>query len=248
MPENIFDERIAANYDAADKSMFDEKKLNNTCSVLAELAENQRVLEFAIGTGRVALPLQKRGVNVSGIELSQSMVDQLNKKPGAENIDVVVGDMASIRLSGTFQLVYLVYNTITNLITQEEQVDCFVNAAAHLQPGGYFVVEDQIPTIQTLPLGETISAFELSEKHIGINEFDIVDQTVISHHYWIKGESVEMFHSKHRYAWPAEYDLMARIAGLELHSRWADWDKSAFTADSKSHVSVWRKHLGKTSQ
>jgi len=243
MPENIFNERIAVNYDSADKSMYDEDKLNSTCSFLAELAENQRALEFAIGTGRVALPLQQRGVNVSGIELSQSMVDQLNQKKGAENIDIVVGDMASTTLSGTFQLVYLVYNTITNLITQDEQVNCFINAAAHLHPGGFFVVEDQIPSIQTLPVGETISAFDASEKHIGINEFDTVSQTLISHHYWITGKSVETFHSKHRYAWPGEYDLMARIAGLEFHSRWADWDKSAFTADSNSHVSVWRKPL-----
>ena len=134
MPENIFDERIASNYDLADKTMFDEAKLSNTCSLLSELAENQRVLEFAIGTGRVALPLQELGIEVYGIELSQPMVDQLNKKSGSENIDVVVGDMASARISGTFQLVYLVYNTITNLVTQEEQINCFQNAAAHLRP------------------------------------------------------------------------------------------------------------------
>jgi len=233
MPENIFDERIAANYDMADQSMFDEGKLNDTCSFLAELANEQSALEFAIGTGRVALPLQQRGVKVSGIELSQSMVDQLSKKSGAENIDVVVGDMASVSMSGTFQLVYLIYNTITNLITQEEQVNCFMNAAAHLRPGGYFVVEDQIPSIQTLPVGESINAFDASKSHVGINEFDTVNQTLVSHHYWINGESVETFHSTHRYAWPAEYDLMARIAGF--------WNKAVFSADSKSHISVWRK-------
>jgi len=241
MPENIFNERIASNYDVADKTMFDEEKLSNTCSLLSELAENQRVLEFAIGTGRVALPLQELGIEVYGIELSQPMVNQLNKKSGSENIDVVVGDMASVRVPGTFQLVYLVYNTITNLITQEEQVKCFQNAAAHLHPGGYFVIEDQIPSIQYLPVGKTISAFDASEKHIGIDKFDIVNQTVVSHHYWMQGNSVEMFQSKHRYAWPSEYDLMARIAGLELHSRWAGWDKTTFTADAKSHVSVWKK-------
>jgi len=243
MPENIFDARIAANYDTADTAMFDKDKLNDTCTRLAELADGQRVLEFAIGTGRVALPLQERGLEVCGIELSQAMVDQLNKKSGAEKIDVTVGDMASVSMPGTFQLVYLVYNTITNLITQEEQVNCFINASAHLHPGGYFVVEDQIPSIQTLPVGETISAFDASENHIGVNEFDTVSQTLVSHHYWIKGKSVETFHSKHRYAWPSEYDLMARIAGLAFHNRWGGWDKSAFTSESTSHVSVWRKPL-----
>lgn len=243
MPENIFDERIALNYDDADRAMFDEDKINSTCSLLAEFAENQRVLEFAIGTGRVALPLQDLGIEVHGIELSQPMIDQLSKKRGAENISVVIGDMARERISGTFQLVYLIYNTITNLITQSEQVDCFLNAAAHLHPGGYFVLEDQIPSIQSLPVGKTISAFDASEEHIGIDEYDITNQTVVSHHYWIQGSSVEMFQSTHRYAWPGEYDLMARIAGLEFYSRWADWDKSEFTSNSKSHVSVWRKPL-----
>jgi len=189
----------------------------------------------------VALPLNACGVEVHGIELSQAMADQLYNKSGSENINVAIGDMANVRVPGSFQLVYLVYNTITNLITQEEQIDCFLNAASHLHPGGYFVLEDQIPSIQTLPVGKTINAFDASEEHIGIDEFDIVAQTVTSHHYWIQGGSIETFHSKHRYAWPGEYDLMARIAGLEFHARWGGWDKSVFTSESKSHVSVWRK-------
>lgn len=241
MAENIFGERIAARYDYADRAMFDEKKLDVTSSFLAALAGDHRALEFAIGTGRVALPLQNRGVEVHGIELSQSMIDQLFAKPNAENINVVVGDMASAKVSGTFQLVYLVYNTITNLITQDQQVECFRNAASHLHVGGFFVIEDQIPSIRSLPVGTDISAFDASDEHVGIDKFDIVNQTVVSHHYWINAGSVEMFNSTHRYAWPAEYDLMAQIAGLELFGRWGDWDKSAFTSDSRSHVSVWRK-------
>lgn len=241
MVENIFDERIAARYDDTDRAMFDKKKLDVTSSFLADLAGDQRALEFAIGTGRVALPLQSRGVEVHGIELSQSMINQLYAKPNAENINVVVGDMASVNVPGKFQLVYLVYNTITNLITQDQQVLCFKNAASHLQDGGFFVVEDQIPAIRSIPIGTQISAFDASEEHVGIDKFDIVNQTVVSHHYWISGESVEVFNSTHRYAWPAEYDLMAKIAGLQLFERWGDWDKSAFTSDSRSHVSVWRK-------
>ena len=243
MPENIFNKRIASNYDFADRSMFAEDTINQTCSLLEELAGNGRVLEFAIGTGRVALPLQERGVEIHGIELSQSMVDQLYSKPNADTINVVVGDMAKDRVFGEFQLVYLVYNTITNLITQEEQVDCFINAAAHLKPGGYFLIEDQIPTLQQLPVGKSISAFDATEEHVGIDEFDLASQLVISRHYWIEGESVEMFQSKHRYAWPGEYDLMARIAGLELHNRWAGWDRSEFGSESKSHISIWRKPI-----
>lgn len=241
MAENIFSERIAANYDRADSHMFDEAKLSQTTAVLAELAGEGRALEFAVGTGRVALPLQQRGVEVHGIELSQPMTDQLLAKPGAEKINVVVGDMATEKVAGMFQLVYLVYNTITNLITQDEQVECFKNAASHLQDGGYFVIEDQLPAIRDLPAGKTISAFDASDKHIGIDKFDAVNQTLVSHHYWIDDDAVELFQSTHRYAWPAEYDLMARIAGLEFVDRWGGWDKSAFTSDSTSHVSVWRK-------
>ncbi len=241
MPENIFDERIAANYDFADREMFDENHLEYISSFLAELANDQRALEFAIGTGRVALPLQKHGIEVHGIELSQPMVDQLFAKPEAESINVVVGDMASAKIPEKFQLVYLVYNTITNLITQDEQVECFKNAASHLQAGGFFVIEDQVPTIRNLPEGTTTSAFDVSREHIGIDTFDILNQTVVSHHYWIDADRVEIFDSTHRYAWPSEYDLMAKIAGLELFGRWGGWDKSEFTSASKSHISVWKK-------
>ena len=241
MVENIFDERIASRYDSTDRAMFDKETLDVTSSFLSDLAGDHRALEFAIGTGRVALPLQNRGVEVHGIELSQHMIDQLFAKPDAENINVVVGDMASARVSGTFQLVYLVYNTITNLTTQDQQVSCFKNAASHLHPGGFFVIEDQIPSIRNLPVGTDISIFDSSDEHVGVDKFDTVNQTMVSHHYWFNDGSVEMFNSTHRYAWPAEYDLMAQIAGLELFERWGGWDKSVFTSESKSHISVWRK-------
>jgi SAM-dependent methyltransferase len=241
MPENIFNKRVADNYDHADRAMFDEKLLQQTSSFLSELADDRRALEFAIGTGRVALALQNHGVDVQGVELSQHMVDKLKEKPGSDKIDVVIGDMASVKIPGKFTLVYLVYNTITNLITQNEQVNCFRNAASHLCKGGFFVLEDQIPLVQNLPPGTTISAFDASDEHVGIDVIDIVNQTVISNHYWIDDGSVELFRSTHRFAWPAEYDLMAQIAGMELYGRWGGWDKSEFTSDSESHISVWRK-------
>jgi len=241
MPENIFTKRVAEQYDHADREMFDEKVLEQTSAFLADLSEDRRALEFAIGTGRVALALQKKGIMVQGIELSQHMVDQLNEKPGSERINVVVGDMASIKIPETFTLVYLVYNTITNLITQREQVECFRNASAHLCKGGFFVIEDQIPPIQSLPMGTTTSTFDLSADHIGVDEFDIANQIVVSNHYWMNGDSVDIFRSTHRFAWPAEYDLMAHIAGMELYGRWGGWDKSEFNSDSKSHISVWKK-------
>ena len=241
MPENIFNERIASKYDYSNRSMFDNDRLSVISLFLAELAGNFPALEFAIGTGRVALPLQALGTEVYGIELSQPMIDQLMAKSGGKNISVVAGDMASTKISETFNLVYLVYNTITNLITQDEQVECFKNAASHLRPGGYFVIEDQIPSVQDITSDNPIRAFDVTAEHIGIDKIDTARQIVVSHHYWIESGAVEMFQSTHRYSWPAEYDLMARIARLELFERWGDWDKSEFTSESKSHISVWRK-------
>jgi len=241
MPENIFNQRIAARYDEADRTMFDARVLTPTVDVLVDLANGGRVLEFAIGTGRVALPLSEKGVSVSGIELSQPMVDQLKLKPGGENIETIVGDMTTSRINGDFQLVYLVYNTITNLITQKEQVDCFCNAAAHLSIGGSFVIEDQLPTFHRLPSGEKYRVFDSTDEHVGIDEYNIAKQTVISHHYWMSDGCVETFHSTHRYAWPSEYDLMAYIAGLSLKHRWANWNRDPFTSESSAHISVWQK-------
>ncbi|PRY16036.1 methyltransferase family protein [Kineococcus rhizosphaerae] len=235
----MWGEDVARTYDEDSAWMSTPEVLGPTLDVLADLAGSDRALEFAVGTGRVALPLAARGIPVSGVELSVPMLDRLRAKDGADALDLVEGDMARTRVDGEFTLVYLVYNTITNLLEQDEQVACFVNAARHLVPGGFFLIEVFVPDLQRLPPGETARPFHLSADHLGFDSYDLVNSRLTSHHYRPgRGTVVE---SHHRYAWPAEYDLMARIAGLEPHARWAGWDRSEFTADSRSHVSVWRR-------
>ncbi len=238
-----FNAAVAPNYDATCGDMNSIAVLGPTVEFLAGIARNGQALEFAIGTGRVALPLLAAGVEVHGIEMSRAMLAELAKKPGAESIATTVGDMSTTRVKGSFSLVYLVYNTITNLLTQDGQVACFQNAAAHLEPGGCFVIEVYVPPLQKLPPGESFIPFDVSKGHVGIAEYDTVNQMLTSHHYWIANGRAELFNSPHRYAWPAEYDLMARIAGLVLDQRWANWHRDPFTADSTSHISVWRKPL-----
>jgi SAM-dependent methyltransferase len=196
-------------------------------------------LELAIGTGRIALPLAERGVRVAGIDLSPDMVAELRKKPGGDSIPVTIGDMTTTRVDGTFSLAYVVYNSIFNLRTQERQVACFENAAAHLEPGGAFVVEIMVPELQRLPRGDRFLLFDASPDHVGFDEFDLVTQGLTSHHYDPERGTYSTFPG--RYIWPSELDLMARIAGLTLRERWADWDRSPFTAESSKHVSVWEK-------
>jgi SAM-dependent methyltransferase len=214
--------------------------LGPTVDVLASLAGDGRALELAIGTGRVALPLCERGVEVHGIELSEAMVAVLRSKPGGGAIPVTIGDMATTRVDGAFRLVYLVYNTIENLLTQDAQVACFRNAAAHLEPGGCFLVEVGVPALRRLPPGETLVPFDVSPTHIGIDEYDVATQYVVSHHTRIRDGVAEVSSGRFRYVWPAELDLMARIAGLSLVDRWSGWDRAPFTSDSTHHVSVWR--------
>jgi SAM-dependent methyltransferase len=244
MTDGAFDADVAARYDRDVAERFDAQHLATTVDRLVELADGRPILEFAIGTGRIALPLAARGVEVHGIELSTAMVAEMRKKPGADGIPVTIGDMAServasTRVDGAFGLVLLVFNTITNLLTQAEQVACFRNAAAHLVPGGHFLIETGIPRVQRLPVGERFLPFEVAAGHIGIDEYDLAEQRSVSHHYWITDGDAATFESHHRYAWPAEYDLMAHIADMTLSSRWADWDRSPFTSDSEAHVSVW---------
>jgi SAM-dependent methyltransferase len=239
--DNHFGADVAVRYDQSSAYMFDPAVLGPTVDFLAELAGDGRALELAIGTGRVALPLSRRGTPVDGIELSAEMVEQLRLKPGSEPITVTIGDMASTRVPGTFSLVYLVYNTITNLLNQDEQVECFRNAAAHLEPGGCFVIEVSVPELQRLPPGETARPFHVGRNHLGFDTFDLVNQRLVSHHFWRDGDTVDVSESPHRYVWPAELDLMAKLAGLDLRERWSDWTRSPFTADSRGHVSVWEK-------
>jgi SAM-dependent methyltransferase len=239
--ENLFVGEIASHYDADSEGMFHPAVVESTVDFLASLAGEGRALEFAIGTGRIGLPLSRRGVPVAGIELSADMAAELQKKPGAGAIDVTIGDMTSTRVEGRFRLVYLVFNTIGNLITQDEQVECFINAAAHLEPGGCFVIEVLVPRLRSLPPGETAQVFEFSPTRIGFDEIDVAKQLGVSHHIWFRDDGPQKFSSPWRLVWPAELDLMARIAGMRLRERWAWWDRSPFTGESFQHISVWEK-------
>lgn len=238
---DYWDEHRARGYDAGSSWMFAPEVLDPTVDFLAVLAGDGAALEFAIGTGRVAVPLVRRGIRVSGIELSRPMVDQLRTKATEEELPVVVGDMATARLPGQFSLVYLVWNTIGNLRTQDEQVACFQNAAAHLAPGGRFVVEVEVPPLRRLPPGQMAVPFHVGEHHTGLDTFDLVTQTAVSHHYSRTDDGTIGYGThNYRYVWPSECDLMARLAGLELEDRFADWHRAPFTSESESHVSVWR--------
>ncbi|MFF4652209.1 class I SAM-dependent DNA methyltransferase [Streptomyces sp. NPDC001380] len=233
----------AERYDAEESEMSSAAVLGPTLDFLAGLAGRGRALEFAVGTGRVGVPLRERGVPVAGIELSEHMAAVLRRKIDEDALPVVVGDMATTVVPGEFTLVYLVYNTITNLLTQDEQVECFRNAARHLAPGGRFVIELGVPPLRFLPPGQVAVPFDVSDRHLGFDTFDLVAQVLVSHHLTRDGEDgrYRRGESRHRYAWPAELDLMARIAGLELERRVADWDGAPFAQDSAKHISVWRK-------
>ncbi|MGW3666105.1 class I SAM-dependent DNA methyltransferase [Streptomyces sp. NPDC005141] len=233
----------ADRYDAEESENSSAAALGPALAFLAELAGDGRALEFAIGTGRVGVPLRERGVQVAGIELSEHMAAVLRQKLDENTLPVAIGDMATTVVPGEFALVYLVYNTITNLLTQDEQVECFRNAARHLTPGGRFVVELGVPPLRFLPPGQVAVPFDVSERHLGFDTFDLVEQILVSHHLTRDGDDGRYRRdaSRHRYAWPAELDLMARIAGLELERRVADWNGAPFTQDSAQHISVWRK-------
>ncbi|GGN05379.1 methyltransferase [Terrabacter tumescens] len=242
-----FDERVAPGYDAGSAHMFAPEVLGPTVDVLHELAGKGPALELAIGTGRVALPLTERGVEVHGIDFSEAMVAQLRSKPGGDRLPVTIGDMATTQVGSGYRVAYLVYNTITNLLTQDAQVECFRTVAAQLAPGGAFVIEVFVPQLRRMPPGQTAVPFHVGQRHVGFDTVDVVTQLSVSHHYTQAGEDADGRRiarygaSAHRYVWPAELDLMARIAGLTLRDRWADWDRSPFTAESQSHVSVWTK-------
>jgi SAM-dependent methyltransferase len=239
--DGYFDEHVAARYDESEGEMFEAEVVDQTVGFLAELAGGGRALEFAIGTGRIALPLAQRGVPMHGIDMSKAMVARLRAKPGGEDIGVTIGDLATARVAGSFSLAYLVFNTIMNLTTQEAQVACFRNAAAHLEPGGCFVIEVGVPGLRRLPPGETILAFHVSETRWGFDEYDVATQGVTSHHFAIVDHKVERLSVPFRYAWPSEYDLMAQLAGMRLRERWSGWKREPFTSESRKHVSIWEK-------
>lgn len=239
--EKIWDADAAQRYDTPGTGMFAPEVLGPTVDRLAELAGDGSALEFAIGTGRVAVPLAERGVPVTGIELSRPMIDQLRTKADEATIPVIVGDMATTTAPGKYSLVYLVYNTISNLLTQAEQVACFRSAAHHLAPGGRFVIELWVPDLRSLPPGRPAVVIASEPDYIGLDTYDVLRQHVVSHHFrFDEGRQAQLFRSPHRYIWPAELDLMAQLAGLELETRHADWNGAEFTAESRSHVSVYR--------
>jgi SAM-dependent methyltransferase len=240
-PDGYFGESVAATFDESIPHLYDPAVLDPAVDFLFELAGDGRVLELGIGTGRVALPLAQRGAPVHGIELSKAMAARLHAKPGSEDIGVTIGDFATTTVDGPFSLAYLVRNTIMNLTTQAAQVACFRNVAAHLEPGGCFVIEVMVPGLQRLPPGQIIQNFHLSETRWGLDEYDVATQGLISHHFTFGEEGITRRSVPFRYAWPAELDLMAQLAGMSLRERWSDWKRAPFTNDSREHVSVWQK-------
>jgi SAM-dependent methyltransferase len=243
---DVWGEEVASRYDAATASMATHEALRPTLDLLTDLADGGPVLEFAIGTGRVGVPLMRRGIDVTGVELSAPMVDQLRQKATAEELPVIIGDMATAEVPGQFSLVVLVFNTIGNLCTQEEQVQCFANAARHLTSGGRFIIEVGVPPLRRLPPGQLAVPFDLSAEHVGFDTFDVVTQRAVSHHYGRLDDGTFRYSPhNYRFVWPSELDLMARLAGMTLEHRWEDWDRAPFTAASERHISVWRLPEGR---
>ena len=236
-----FDEAVAATYDADASGMFAPEVVGPAVDFLAALAGPGPALELGIGTGRIALPLAARGVPVHGIELSRPMVARLRAKPGSEAIGVTVGDFSTVTVEDTFRVAYLVFNSIMNLTTQAGQVACFRNVAAHLEPGGMFVIEVGVPDLRRLPPGERFVVFDATPSHWGVDEYDVANQGLVSHHFDVDGDRARVSSGPFRYVWPSELDLMAEMAGLALRQRWADWNREPFTSESRKHVSVWEK-------
>jgi SAM-dependent methyltransferase len=236
--DGYFDEAVAARYDS-DEEMFDPVVVEATVDFLADLAGSGGALELGIGTGRIALPLAQRGVPVHGIDLSKAMVARLHAKPGGQDIPVTIGDFATTTVDGTFAVAYLVFNTIANLTTQAAQVACFRNVAAHLEPGGCFVVEVGVGG------GEPLRVFDLTDTHVGIDEYDAATQRLVSHHFDLVDGRWERLSIPFRSVSPGELDLMAELAGMRLRERWSGWKREPFTSESTKHVSVWEKSGGR---
>ena len=245
--DGYFGESVAAGYDESTAEMFTADRLDPVVELLAELAGsgNGRALELGIGTGRVALPLARRGVEVHGIDMSRAMVERMQAKPGGDVIGVTIGDFATAKADGRFSLAYLVFNTINNLTSQDAQVDCFRNVAEHLEPGGRFVIEVGVPDLRRLPPGQNAVPFRVEDGRLGFDLYDVATQSMSSHHVRIDVDGHGSYLAvPFRYVWPSELDLMARLAGMRLRDRWDGWTREPFTSDSRQHVSVWEKPGG----
>jgi SAM-dependent methyltransferase len=241
MSRDYFGEQVAQRYDESVAEMFDPEVVKPAVDFLVGLAGSGSALELGIGTGRIALPLAARGIRVHGVDLSPAMVARLRAKPGGEAIPVSIGDFSSVRVGERFSLAYLLFNTIMNLTTADEQVACFENVAAHLEAGGCFVVEVGVPQLQRLPPGETVRAFRVTPSRLGFDQYDVVSQGLVSHHYSVVDGKLEVTSIPFRYVWPSELDLMARLAGMRLRERWGGWHRQRFTSESTTHISVWEK-------
>jgi SAM-dependent methyltransferase len=239
--ENHFDEWIADRYEHLWPQVVHPDAVEPAVEFLADLAGDGRALEFGVGTGRLALPLSRRGVRVHGIDLSPAMVRRLREQPGSEVIETTIGDFATAQIPELFRIVYLAANTIMNLTTQDAQIRAFSNAAAHLEPRGWFVIEVLVPPWQHLPPGANFLVFDKTATHLGVDEIDVATQNSRSHHFWFIDGETKRFSPPFRYVWPSELDLMARIAGMTLCQRWSDWKREPFTSHSHSHISVWQK-------
>jgi SAM-dependent methyltransferase len=236
----VWSREAADIYDTTSADMFERRVLDPTVDFLAEFAGEGGALEFAVGTGRVALALQARGVDVHGIELSPHMAAKLREK--SDTVPVTIGDMTTTQLDRRFALVYLVFNTILNVTTQDEQVAVFENAARHLEPGGAFVVEVIVPDLRRFQRGETGRIFTMERHHVGIDTLDDTVGQLSTSHHWFDVDGRMVVHSgQFRYVYPSELDLMARLAGMRLRDRFAGWDRSPFTEESESQVAVYEK-------
>jgi len=223
--------------------MYESLPTDDAVAALAELAAGGPVLEFGIGTGRLALPLVRQGLTVHGVDGSPDMVNQLREKPGGSDIPVEVGDFADATTGSTYALVLLVFHTIFALPSQEAQVACFRNAAKHLRPAGRFVVEAWVPDLGRFRMGQAVAVLAVDEDNVVLEAAAVhpAEQTMTTTKVRLGAGGVQLFPANHRYAWPAELDLMAQLAGLTLEHRWADWRRTPFSDDSRTHVSVYRK-------
>jgi SAM-dependent methyltransferase len=242
--DGYFPETVAARYDESSPDMFDPAVVDAAVEILEGLADGGRALELGIGTGRIALPLARRGVAVHGIDLSRAMVARLRAKPGGDAIGVTIGDFATTRVDGKFSVAYLVFNTIMNLTTQAAQVACFRNVAAHLEPGGCFVIEVAVPDLRRLPPGQNAVPFHVSPTRWAFDLYDTATQEMSSNYVEVTGGRGEYRSIPFRYVWPAELDLMAELAGMRPRERWDGWTREPFTGESRQHVSIWQKAAG----